>query len=264
MSTSTLSAPAPAAASHNVSEPFTRPKVVSREQWLQQRKDLLKKERELTHLKDQINKERRELPWVLVDQDYLFDTPSGKKTLADLFQGRNQLFVYHFMLAPDTDPCDGCCFFVDHVDSARQHFEHADLSFAAISRAPVAQIEQVRKRLGWNFLWASSHSNSFNYDYGVSFTPEQVASGHTDYNFGTTDYAHHDLPGVSVFAKDDKGNVYHTYSSYSRGCENLCNTFNFLDLTPKGRNESEVMSWLKIHDEYEGAAALPEDNTCCH
>jgi Uncharacterized protein conserved in bacteria len=156
-------------------------------------------------LRDELSAERRGLPWVKVDKNYVFDTPEGKKTLADLFDGRSQLLVYHFMLKPGSDHiCDGCAFISDHVDAARMHFEHADLSFVAISRAPLAQIEPVKKRMGWRFRWVSSFGASFNYDYGVSFTPEQIAKGETGYNYGTTNYSGEDLHGVSVFAKDGK------------------------------------------------------------
>jgi predicted dithiol-disulfide oxidoreductase (DUF899 family) len=236
-------------------------KIASREDWLAARKWLLGKERELTHLRDRLSAERRALPWVKVDKAYLFEGPGGKQTLADLFEGRSQLVVYHFMLTPGSDHvCEGCAFLADHVDAARMHFEHADLSFAAVSRAPVSQIEPVKKRMGWRFKWVSSFDSDFNYDYRVSFTPEQIAKGETDYNYGTTPYAHVDLPGTSVFAKDG-GQVFHTYSSYSRGGELLLGAFNWLDLTPKGRNETGTMNWVRRHDEY---GQVPgEAGDCC-
>jgi predicted dithiol-disulfide oxidoreductase (DUF899 family) len=168
-------------------------------------------------------------------------SPDGRRTLADFFGPRSQLAVYHFMLTPGSDHiCDGCAFVCDHVDAARQHFEHADLSFVAISRAPLAQIEAVRRRMGWAFPWVSSHESDFNYDFGVSFTDEQIANRPTGYNYGTTDYAEPDLPGASIFAKDNAGVVYHTYSTYTRGLELLDGAFMWLDLTPKGRNEIGV------------------------
>jgi predicted dithiol-disulfide oxidoreductase (DUF899 family) len=226
-------------------------RVASRDDWLAARKWLLAKERELTHLRDEINAERRALPWVRVDKPYIFDGPNGRVSLADLFDGRSQLAVYHFMLTPGSDHvCSGCAFLADHIDAARIHFEHADLSFAAVSRAPFSQIEPVRKRMGWRFKWVSSFGSDFNYDYRVSFTAEAIAKGETDYNYGTTPYAHVDLPGTSVFAKDDDGQAFHTYSSYSRGGEALLGAFNWLDLTPKGRSETSVMSWVRLHDEY--------------
>ena len=233
---------------------MTHHQVASRQEWLKQRKALLAKERELTHLHDKLAEERRALPWVKVDKDYVFDGPSGKVRLIDLFGPRSQLAVYHFMLAPDSDHiCDGCAFVADHVDAARQHFEHADLSFAAISRAPIARIEQVKKRMAWRFPWVSSNGNSFNYDYGASFTDAQVENKTCDYNYGTTPYCNQDLPGASFFAKDETGNVYHTYSAYTRGVEQVVGAFNWLDMASKGRNESDTMSWLKLHDEYDTA-----------
>jgi len=226
-------------------------KVVSREEWLEARKELLEKERELTHFRDDISRRRRELPWVKVEKDYVFDTPDGEKRLGDLFDGRSQLFVYHFMLAPDSDHlCDGCSYLSDHVDSARQHFEHADLSYIAISRATLSRIEEVKERMGWKFRWVSSGSTDFNYDYHVSFTPEQIENGTVEYNYGTTDYSEEDLPGMSVFYKNDKGEVFHTYSAYARGGDILLNAYNFLDMAPKGRSEDGMMSWVKLHDEY--------------
>ena len=237
--------------------------IVSRKEWLIVRKALLAKERELTHLRDRINAERRALPWVKVEDDYVFDTPEGRRSLADLFDGRSQLAVYHFMLAPGSDHiCDGCSLIADHVDAARQHFEHADLSFAAVSRAPLTQIEAVKRRMGWRFRWVSSFGSNFNYDYGVSFTDEQVDKGQTGYNYGTTPYAAADLPGASIFAKNEAGEVFHTYSTYARGGEPLIGALNWLDLAPKGRNETSTMSWVRLHDEYERRPAQPGE--CCH
>jgi len=239
----------------------TRSPVVSRQQWLVARKALLARERELTHLRDQVSAQRRALPWVKVDKTYVFDSPDGPSALAELFDGRSQLAVYHFMLTPASDHvCDGCSFLSDHVDAARQHFEHADLSFVAISRAPLAQIEPVKRRMGWRFRWVSSFGNDFNYDYGVSFTEEQIARGTAAYNYGTTPYAAADLPGVSVFVKDG-ADVFHTYSSYARGGDALIGAFHWLDLVPKGRNESSTMSWVRLHDEYDDARLRAAD--CC-
>lgn len=224
---------------------------VSRAEWLAARKELLIKEKQLTGLRDQLSAERRQLPWVSVDKPYVFDGPHGKETLADLFEGRSQLLVYHFMLTPGSEHiCAGCSFIADHIDAARLHFEHADLSFDAISRAPFVQIEAAKDRMGWRFRWLSAFGTDFNYDYCVSFTEEQVASGEIGYNYGTTDYAAVDLHGTSVFAKDDAEAVFHTYSCYARGDEPLIGAFQFLDLTPKGRNETSVMSWVRPHDEY--------------
>jgi predicted dithiol-disulfide oxidoreductase (DUF899 family) len=236
-------------------------KIVSREEWLAARKALLAREKEHTHERDRLSTARRALPWVKVEKSYVFDAPEGKRSLADLFNGRSQLLVYHFMLTPGDDHlCDGCSFFADHVDAARQHFERNDLSFAAVSRAPLAQIMPVKKRMGWRFTWVSSFGNSFNFDYHVSFTPEQIARGDIDYNFGTTKYPHEDLPGTSVFINNERGEVFHTYSCYARGGENLIGAYHFLDLAPKGRNEKAIMDWVRLHDEYDTASAP----SCCH
>ncbi len=240
----------------------TKHPVVSRNEWLVARKQHLIKEKEFTRLRDRLSAERRTLPWVRVDKNYVFDTPEGKATLANLFDGRSQLLVYHFMLTPGSDHlCDGCSFFADHVDAARMHFEHNDLSFVAISRAPLKQIEPVKKRMGWRFKWVSSYDSDFNYDYHVSFTKEQIARGDIAYNYGTTNYAYEDLPGTSVFYKDESGQVFHTYSSYARGGDLLIGAYNFLDLTPKGRNETSIMDWVRLHDEYDSAAST---ESCCH
>jgi predicted dithiol-disulfide oxidoreductase (DUF899 family) len=237
------------------------PKVVSRAAWLQARKVLLEKEKAATRVLDQVRAERRALPWVKVDKQYVFQTVAGPKTLAELFDGRSQLFVYHNMLTPDSDHiCPGCSLLSDHFDAARQHFEHADLTLVVVSRAKLEWIEQVRKRLGWTFNWVSSYGTDFNYDFGVSFTDEQLRSGTVDYNFEKVSMSSKDMHGESIFAKDDAGAVYHTYSSYGRGSELLVGAFNFLDLAPKGRNESEgIMSWVKLHDEYEHAPPA----SCC-
>ncbi len=237
------------------------PRIVSQDEWLRARRALLAREREATHLRDAVSAERRALPWVRVEKAYVFDTPQGTATLADLFDGRSQLVVQHFMLPPGGPICDGCAGAADMVDAARRHFEQADLSYAAVSRAPVAEIEAARRRLGWHFRWVSCGGNSFNHDYGTAFTPEQIAAGTVSYNYGTTPYAHTDLPGFSVFARDDGGSVFHTYSTYSRGTELVFTPFAFLDMAPKGRNETEgTMSWLRLHDEYDAPAAA----ACCH
>jgi predicted dithiol-disulfide oxidoreductase (DUF899 family) len=226
--------------------------VVSRQDWLVARKALLAEERALTHARDEIAKKRRALPWVKIEKSYIFDAPAGKVALADLFAGRSQLAVYHFMLAPDSDHvCPGCSFLSDHVDAARQHFEHADLSFAAVSRAPLKRTEAVRRRLGWRFPWGSSAGTDFNYDFGVSFTKQDIAGGRAVYNYDTPITQSEDMHGTSIFVKDDAGAVYHTYSTYARGDEPFLGAFNWLDLTPQGRNEiGGVMSWVRLHDEY--------------
>lgn len=231
--------------------------IVSHEDWVAARKAHLAKERALTHERDVLLAERRALPWERVEQDYLFQSTAGPKRLADLFAGRDQLFVYHFMLTPGSDHiCPGCSMLSDHVDAARQHFEHAGLSFAAVSRAPIDRIEQVRRRMGWRFEWVSSEGNSFNYDYGVSFTPEQIAAGRPLYNYGTSDGLVEDVHGSSIFVAGDDGAIYHSYSAYARGNEVLPGAFAFLDMVPRGRNEGAgIMNWVRLHDEYEDAAA---------
>ena len=226
--------------------------VVSRGEWLEARKELLAKEREMSHALDKLRAERRELPWVRVDRSYVFRGTSGDVALADLFRGRSQLAIYHFMLAPGADnPCRGCSYTLDHVDAARQHFEHADLAFAAVSRAPIEEIRAVEKRMGWTFPWVSSGDSDFNYDFGVSFTEEDRAAGRATYNFGITPIrSSSDMFGVSIFVKDDDGSIFHTYSTYHR-TELLMGAMNWLDLVPKGRNESEgTMSWVRLHDQY--------------
>ena len=226
--------------------------IVSREEWLAARKALLAKEREMTHALDALRAERRRLPWVKVEKPYVFEGLRGKCTLADLFRGHSQLAVYHFMLTPGSDHvCPGCSFIADHVDAARQHFEQADLAFAAISRAPLGRIEQVRRRMGWTFPWLSSHGTDFNFDFGVSFKKEDIAAGRALYNYGTPIKSSEDMHGTSTFARDARGDVFHTYSTYHRGNELLMGAFNWLDLAPKGRNEAGgTMSWVKLHDEY--------------
>lgn len=235
---------------------MTPNRIVGHAEWVSARKAHLEKERALTHQRDALLAERRALPWERVETDYVFQSTHGPKRLADLFAGRSQLFVYHFMLTPGSDHiCPGCSFLSDHVDGARRHFEHADLSFAAVSRVPLAFIERVRQRMGWTFEWVSSEGTDFNVDYGVSFTPEQVAVGETLYNYGTTDGLAEDIHGSSIFALGDDGQVYHSYSAYARGNETLSGAFSYLDMTPKGRNEAAgVMSWARRHDEYDGVA----------
>ncbi|RCS24712.1 DUF899 domain-containing protein [Phyllobacterium salinisoli] len=243
--------------------PFVSPPVVSREEWLKARKALLAGEKEMTRLRDKLNAERLALPWVKVEKDYVFDTPTGKKTLGELFDGRSQLIVNHFMLGPGWEAgCVGCSFQADHIDGALAHLENHDVTFTAISRAPLPEILAYRKRMGWRFNWVSSYDNDFNYDYHVSFTPEDLAKGKVFYNFTEIDAekAFGELPGMSAFYKDEAGNVFHTYSTYARGGEELIGTFMILDLAPKGRNETATMDWVRRHDEYEKA---PDLRACC-
>ncbi len=213
-------------------------KVVSREEWLAARKAFFLKEKAMTRELDALRAERRRLPWVKVEKPYVFEGPEAKCTLADLFQGRNQLAVYHFMLTPGSDHvCKGCSFVADHIDAARQHFGAADLSFAVISRAPFERIDQIKRRLGWTFPWVSSYGSDFNFDFGVSFKKEDIAAGRAIFNYGTVIRSSEDMMGASIFARNESGEVFHTYSTNAREIENLMGAFMWLDLTPKGRHE---------------------------
>jgi len=235
-------------------------RIVSGEEWIAERKALLAREKELTHLRDQIASERRALPWVCVDKNYVFDAPEGRRALAELFDGRRQLVVQHFMLAPGWEQgCPSCSFMADHTDGVTVHLAHRDVTFVAISRAPLPEIERFRRRMGWQFRWVSSHGTDFNYDFGVSFTPEEVAKGELNYNFGKWPHAYDEWPGVSVFFKNDANEVFHTYSTYGRGVEVMMHTYNMLDLTPKGRDERNVeykMEWIRHHDRYDPAPTV--------
>ncbi len=238
-------------------------RVVSRKEWLEARKAHLKNEKSLTHLRDLVNEQRRALPWVKVDKNYVFDTSAGKKTLAELFGGRSQLIVYHFMWRWDLGQgCPSCSFLSDHFDGANMHLKHHDVTLLAVSRGKLADLEAYKKRMGWQFDLVSSYGSDFNFDYHVSFTKEEL-SGEIHYNYEMIDGKNgfDELPGISVFFKDDAGDIFHTYSSYARGVDILIGTHNFLDLTPKGRNEGPIMNWVKRHDEYE-----PHGNntpSCC-
>lgn len=231
-----------------------RNQVVSREEWVAARKALLAMEKEATHLRDRINAVRLALPWVKVEKAYSFDALGGKKTLSELFGPRSQLVVYHFMLGPDWDAgCHGCSFVSDHFDGALPHLEHHDVSLVAVSRAPLAKIEAYKQRMGWHFPWVSSFGSDFNYDFHVSFTEDDLAKGKVDYNFTTIDAANasDELFGLSSFIKDEAGSVFHTYSSYARGLEELIGALMILDRAPKGRNEKTTMDFVRRHDEYE-------------
>jgi predicted dithiol-disulfide oxidoreductase (DUF899 family) len=226
--------------------------IVSQEEWLAARRALLAKEKELTRLQDALNEQRRELPWVRIDKDYVFDTPDGRKTLAELFDGRSQLFVYHFMFGPDWKAgCVGCSFFADHIDGPNRHLMHHDLTVAVVSRAPLAKIAEYKQRMGWNFPWVSSFGSDFNYDFHVSFPKAETEKRAITYNFGTIEASGEEFPGVSVFTRDESGAVFHTYSAYARGDERGLGAYMFLDLAPKGRNEAGDMNdWIHRHDEY--------------
>jgi predicted dithiol-disulfide oxidoreductase (DUF899 family) len=231
-------------------------KVVSRDEWLAARRQLLNREKEITRQVDQLNVERHNLPWVKVEKEYFFDTPDGKKSLADLFAGRSQLFVYHFMFSPEwNEGCVGCSFFADHVDGPNLHLAHHDVTFVAISRAPLAKLEAYKARMGWRFPWVSSQGSDFNYDFHVSFTSEEVARRKAFYNFEMSEVTGEDLHGTSVFFKDETGAIFHTYSAYGRGDERGIGAYMFLDVTPRGRNETgpnfNLTDWVKRHDMYE-------------
>ncbi|MGE0061528.1 MAG: DUF899 domain-containing protein [Xanthobacteraceae bacterium] len=226
----------------------------TREEWLTARKALLAREKELTHARDELAAARRALPWVKVEKNYVFDSKDGKVTLADLFEHRSQLMIYHFMYGPDWEAgCPGCSFLCDHVDAARQHFEHNDLSFAAVARTSVDKIEAYKKRMGWTFRFVSSLHSDFNYDFHVSFRKADLVAGPVDYNFRPQTISMEDLHGESLFYKDKDGAIYHTYSSYERAGEDLAATYRFLDLAPLGRNEGpdgNMGKWMRRHDEY--------------
>lgn len=229
--------------------------VVSREAWLSARLDLLKAEKELTRRRDEVARQRLALPWVRIDKDYTFDTLDGPRKLADLFDGRSQLLVQHFMFAPGwKQGCRSCSFMADHTDGMNRHLANHDVTMIAVSRAPLEEIERFRRRMGWQFAWVSSNGSSFNYDFRVSFTPEEIASGRIAYNFGEWQMTGEEWPGISAFFKDEAGGVFHTYSTYGRGVEVMMGTYAMLDIAPKGRNEAEGMDWVRHHDRYEPVA----------
>lgn len=237
--------------------PFENPTVVTPEKWLAARRELLREEKEFTKARERLSARRRQLPWVKVQKPYLFESPAGQVTLADLFEDRSQLVVYHFMLGPGWgEGCKSCSYMVDHLAPAVVHLHARDVAFAAISHAPLAEITPFKERMGWAVNWVSSHSNDFNHDYRVSFTPEEIAKGKVDYNYGMMEFPSEEAPGLSVFAKDAQGDVYHTYSTYSRGLDILIGTYTLLDLVPKGRDEdpAATMSWVRYHDRYDQPA----------
>lgn len=226
--------------------------VVSRDEWTKARKELLAREKAHTREGDAVAAARRALPWVRIDKTYGFETERGRETLADLFGGRSQLITYHFMFGPGWEAgCPGCSFLVDHIDGANRHLGHHDVTLLAVSRAPLAEILPYKRRMGWAFDWVSSHGSDFNADFQVSPSEAEQAAGRRTYNYETLDRVGDEEPGLSVFCKDDDGTVYHTYSTYARGGDILIGAHNFLDLTPKGRNETTTMDWVRRHDEYE-------------
>jgi predicted dithiol-disulfide oxidoreductase (DUF899 family) len=232
-------------------------KVVSNAEWVAARKEHLAKEKEFTRLRDELSKQRRELPWVRVEKQYVFEGPNGKETLADLFGGRSQLIVYHFMLGPGwKEGCQSCSFISDHFDGMTIHLANRDVALVVVSRAPIAEIEAFKKRMGWKFKWVSSFGTDFNYDFHVSFTKDELAKGEVYYNYAVTKFPSEEAPGASVFHKDASG-IFHTYSAYARGLDIMLGVYNFLDMAPKGRDEDGLafsMSWVRHHDRYEGHA----------
>lgn len=229
-------------------------KIVSQQEWIAARKDLLKKEKESTRLRDQLSAERRKLPWVKITKDYVFDAHGGKATLADLFAGRNQLVIYHFMFGPDwQEGCPSCSFVSDHFDGTLPHLAARDVTMVAVSRAPLAKLEAFKKRMGWRFNWVSSYGGDFNLDFHVSFTEQEVAERKVNYNFTIQEFPSAEAPGLSVFYKDADGAVFHTYSTYGRGVEELMTTYRILDMVPQGRDEDHLsfpMEWVRYHDRY--------------
>jgi predicted dithiol-disulfide oxidoreductase (DUF899 family) len=229
-------------------------KVVSPAEWLAARKQLLTKEKEFTRQRDELSRLRREMPWEKVEKKYVFEGPNGTETLADLFDKRSQLLIYHFMLGPGwKEGCPSCSFLGDSFDSFTIHLAQRDTTFAVISRATLPEIEAFKKRMGWKFKWVSSNGTDFNFDYGVSFSKDEIASGKLSYNYGTTSYPSEELPGASAFIKKD-GEVFHTYSTYARGLDILLPMYNWIDLTAKGRDEEGIkphpMAWVRHHDRY--------------
>lgn len=239
--------------------------IVSQDKWLEARRDLLAAEKDLTRRGDQVAQLRRQLPWVKVEKSYVFEGPDGHQKLPDLFDGRRQLMVQHFMLAPGWEQgCPNCSYMADHADGMIPHLAARDTTFVAISRAPYEEIVRFKRRMGWKFKWLSSNGTAFNYDFRVSFTPEEAAKGSAAYNYGSSPYAREELPGVSVFFKDETGEVFHTYSTYGRGVDVMMGTYRMLDLTPKGRDEEDLsftMAWVRHHDRYDAGTANAV--SCC-
>lgn len=253
------------------------PNVVSHANWIEARKQFLMKEKEFTRLRDELSGQRRELPWERVEKQYVFEGPQGKETFSELFDGRSQVILYHFMFGPGwKEGCPSCSYLADHFDGITIHLAHRDVTFAVVSRAPIAQIEEFKKRMGWRFHWVSSFGSDFNYDYHVSFTPEERAQGKVEYNYRETTFPSEEGPGASAFFKDGNSEIYHTYSTYERGLDILVGTYNFLDMAPKGRDEEGLahsMAWVRHHDKYDGGYFVDPtqkyeqpkivDHSCC-
>ena len=251
--------------------------IVSRDEWLAARKQLLAREKAFTRLRDELTAERMALPWVKVDKTYVFEGPNGPETLSDLFDGRSQLVVKHFMFGPDwTEGCVGCSFEIDQISGALVHLEHHDVTYVAIARAPFAKLDAYRRRMGWSAKFVSSYGNDFNYDFHVSFRPEEMERGETYYNFETGPVGCEEMSGRSVFYQDEAGNIFHTYSSFARGGEINLNAYAVLDVTPKGRNETingNLTDWVRHHDRYDAGGSVDptgrfvaagDTDDCCH
>jgi len=228
-------------------------RIVSRDEWIEARKQHLAKEKDFTKLRDQLSAERRELPWVRVDKEYVFQGPAGKESLSELFGGKTQLVVQHFMFGPDWEAaCKSCSFWADNYNGIVPHLAQRDVAFVAVSLAPFDRIEAFRRRMGWSFKWVSSHGSDFNRDYHVSFTPQEL-EGEVYYNYAWQKMAVTELPGTSVFYKDPSGTVFHTYSCYQRGLDMMNAAYHYLDLVPKGRDEAGLpysQAWVRHHDNY--------------
>jgi predicted dithiol-disulfide oxidoreductase (DUF899 family) len=249
-------------------------KIVPRDEWIAARKAHLAEEKAFTRARDALSKKRRELPWERAEKTYVFDGPGGKQTLADLFGGKSQLIVYHFMLGPGWEAgCPSCSYLADHFDGAALHLAQRDVAFVVVSRAPLPEIEKFKARMGWKFKWVSSFGSDFNFDYQVSAMPEQKAAGKVMYNYEMTEFPSDELPGASVFYKNETGEIFHTYSSYGRGLDMFIGAYHFLDIAPRGRDEDGLafsMAWVRHHDKYEGAIVdtkasyqQPKSASCC-
>lgn len=242
---------------------MSKNRIVSQEEWFRAHKAHLAREKELTRFRDKVAAERRDLPWLKVRKDYVFETERGPERLPDLFKGRGQLIVYHFMFPPNADyRCEGCSFLADHIDGANRHLRHNDVSLVVVSRAPLVELLPFKQRMGWNFDWVSSYASDFNFDMQVSFSDRQIAAGETVYNFEKRPLTSKDLPGASVFLLGEDGCIYLTFTTRARGGEPLITTYDYLDMTPKGRQEDErgLMTWVRLHDEYD---EVPAQQGCC-
>jgi predicted dithiol-disulfide oxidoreductase (DUF899 family) len=247
---------------------IANPKVVSPAEWLAARQAHLAKEKEFTRLRDELSRQRRELPWEKVEKPYAFEGPNGRLSLADLFQGRGQLMVYHFMLGPGwKEGCQSCSLFADHLDGLLIHLAHRDVSLVVVSHAPLAEIQKYQQRMGWRFPWVSSFGSDFNFDYHVSFVKKDQAGGEVYYNYGLMPFRSEEEPGASVFARDAAGDVFHTYSTYGRGLDMIMGVYHLLDLMPKGRDEEGLpwpMAWVRRHDNYGPDPIKLSQSACCH